>query len=929
MAAITLYPPIVDTYMPAFVAEDIEGNQQKECRIYFAISNYNTLGQINDSINRKDRIQSVWVSLVNQSTNVSVVDIQKHPSELIGFNVNEIIEDTSKIEDDKYYITLNADSLIGGQWERGVVYKAQLRFANIPVDSITGMGDILKYQDNFSEWSTICLLQGIKQPELVLNNFSSILAEDVVFNGFKNQIAGMIKFDKADNDFLHSYTIKLYKQSTLEKIYDSGVIYTNSFNPNEIDYLIKCGLEDGVRYILKIDYLSDKLYSGSREFKFLVLETAGGALNVDIKAVPNNEKGRIEIFISALGNQTMFGNLALRRASVKTNYTVWEDVHVFQIIDEEPIACSWADYAIESGVWYKYCVCRQDTYGHMGVATMVAEPSMVYLEDMFLMGEQQQLKIKYNPQISTFNFNVVETSTQTLGSKYPFVKRNANVKYRQFDISGLITYFMDVPDERYDNGNSVIDNERLFIDPEKDLYFNNQNLYDNFNSQNRITLYNNFTLERLFREKVQEFLTDGKVKLFNSATEGLILVKLMNVSFTPEQTLGRMLYNFKATAIEIGEPTLDELNKYKIQLIGSYKDILNYTKEKIKIFSIDDILNSNLVNDSEWVSLLDLLNNQEIKLNAYQDKNIEIKSIDKVSINFESEPYLIISKPNELIKVKNDIVPEEGDDLALGYIIKIDNQDTLVNANGGYIIDNNLISNVYFNINDNAQITCEYRIFEEENLLSTPSLLSYLPIVGQQMGVFNPENNIIYEYLKAKHEVYNFKNYYRLFSINELSIEAAPYTVFYLRDDYRNTYERFQLGDTGFLSLTDNDYFFTGLYFVGPHLLENVNDDYLEYNEFKFVAGELPEDEILVNNHVYSMTIKDAWEKFKDRGYYNNFFSEYLDYEGNIKEDEEGSINVICYQGGLYIFTEDNDVFMPCHAIINYFGEVEKGEFVE
>ena len=39
-----------------------------------------------------------------------------------------------------------------------------------------------------------------------------------------------------------------------------------------------------------------------------------------------------------------------------------------------------------------------------------------------------------------------------------------------------------------------------------------------------------------------------------------------------------------------------------------------------------------------------------------------------------------------------------------------------------------------------------------------------------------------------RRKLYNFKDYYRLFSINELSIEAAPYTVFYLRDDYRNTY---------------------------------------------------------------------------------------------------------------------------------------------
>jgi hypothetical protein len=38
----------------------------------------------------------------------------------------------------------------------------------------------------------------------------------------------------------------------------------------------------------------------------------------------------------------------------------------------------------------------------------------------------------------------------------------------------------------------------------------------------------------------------------------------MNVSLTPIDTLGRMLHSFKATAYEVGNFTIDNLNKYGI-----------------------------------------------------------------------------------------------------------------------------------------------------------------------------------------------------------------------------------------------------------------------------------------------------------------------------------------------------------------------------
>lgn len=70
--------------------------------------------------------------------------------------------------------------------------------------------------------------------------------------------------------------------------------------------------------------------------------------------------------------------------------------------------------------------------------------------------------------------------------------------------------------------------------------------------------------ERYFKLKVLEWLTNGKIKLFRSATEGNYLVRLTKVSLKPNDKLGRMLHSFSCTAFEMDEVTYDNLVGYGI-----------------------------------------------------------------------------------------------------------------------------------------------------------------------------------------------------------------------------------------------------------------------------------------------------------------------------------------------------------------------------
>jgi len=102
----------------------------------------------------------------------------------------------------------------------------------------------------------------------------------------------------------------------------------------------------------------------------------------------------------------------------------------------------------------------------------------------------KQLKLKYDFQISSYKTNISENKTDTIGSQYPFIRRNGNMYYRSFPIAGTITAYMDNI-ELFVNKSVLYGNEEitdLFIDYRGEDY--------NFNANKQY----NYIQERNFRE---------------------------------------------------------------------------------------------------------------------------------------------------------------------------------------------------------------------------------------------------------------------------------------------------------------------------------------------------------------------------------------------------------------------------------------------
>lgn len=282
---------------------------------------------------------------------------------------------------------------------------------------------------------------------------------------------------------------------------------------------------------------------------------------------------------------------------------------------------SWQDKTTEQGKSYLY------GYRNDNVRVTAATEAYSDFEYAFLSDGKRQLKIKFNPKMSTFKSTVFESKVDTLGGKYPFFFRNGDVEYKEIALQGLLSYQSDeeglfmggleslfaplvrriVPKyvkvrdyirSRYGDflGTSQVRAlvSDVFINKDNAIFYSedgvkyaevtDRKVPDNFDNYYlrfwnedpvRVEETERFmdetqtsakiaARERDFKIAALKWLNNGEPKLLRTAPEGNYLVRLMNVSLSPEESLGRMLHSFSATGYEIAECTIDNLIKYGI-----------------------------------------------------------------------------------------------------------------------------------------------------------------------------------------------------------------------------------------------------------------------------------------------------------------------------------------------------------------------------
>ena len=413
----------------------------------------------------------------------------------------------------------------------GQFYKVQLAY----VDS----DDIVGY------YSTVGIMKFTAKPSVEISDFNSSITNLNV-----TEYIGVYHNQNDVTEKAYEYKFDLYDRND-NLIESSGWTLHNSYADTSLiesidKYVIKYAFEQDVTY--KVQYCvrtNNNLEVKSP--KYLVMDSESVDPELRAKIVAELDYNNACINLNLIGERTPEGReyaatgaFLLSRASSLDNFSTWLPVSNFRMTGELPSAFLFRDYTIEQGATYIYSLQQYNDYGIYSNRLLTKEV-VAQFEDAYLFDGERQLKIRFNPKISSFKTVVLESKKNTIGSKYPFIFRNGAVEYKEFPINGLISYMMD--------------NDEFFISKEKDFYIKNWQDTTDITDENVM-------LERLFKLEVLDWLNNGKVKLFKSPQEGNYIVRLMNVNLTPIDSVSRMLHNFSCQASEIADFTPENLQVY-------------------------------------------------------------------------------------------------------------------------------------------------------------------------------------------------------------------------------------------------------------------------------------------------------------------------------------------------------------------------------
>ena len=317
-------------------------------------------------------------------------------------------------------------------------------------------------------------------------------------------------------------------------------------------YQFLWSFEINVKYFVQYSVkTNNNLVVNSPRYTIVATASIEPELDADLYSALDYDNGCINVWLESYkvwnketktyNQPRLAGMYALSRASSEQNFTIWTKIHYFQLSGQLPEGYIFQDFTVKQGETYRYAIQQYNTAGIYS-RRIITEDIQAAFEDAYLFDGKRQLRIRFNPQVSSFKTVVQENKKATMGSQFPFFFRNGYVEYKEFPISGLISYLSD-------------ENE-YFMNRVNDL-----KMPADWQDSTDIT-DENLSYERRFKLSVLDWLNNGEIKLFRSPAEGNYIVRLMNVSLTPNNSLSRMIHTFNCQATEVDNFTPDRLSKY-------------------------------------------------------------------------------------------------------------------------------------------------------------------------------------------------------------------------------------------------------------------------------------------------------------------------------------------------------------------------------
>ena len=335
-----------------------------------------------------------------------------------AYNDSKIDEKLEDIFSDNYTDNIVTFTIpISNKLKIGQFYKLQIAYAD--KDNKAGV------------YSTVGVAKFAQAGPAAIQGFQSgsINQNLKIFRGF---------YTVPDEDMYekeYSYQFSLYNINN-ELLYTSGELMHNN-NLEYDEWYFNRDLEESETFLLVYKVKTLNGLSVSSDI-YKVVENQLLTSNYIITVIPelDYENGCINIRLKT--TEDVFGQFSISRASEDSEYKEWLELKRFILPLENNNKIIFTDFLIEQGKSYEYSIQQRNNNGLLSERS-ISDPIKSDFEHMFLYDGSRQLKIKYNPKVSTFKDTVLESKTDTIGGTYPYIFRNKAVQYKEFALSGLLS----------------------------------------------------------------------------------------------------------------------------------------------------------------------------------------------------------------------------------------------------------------------------------------------------------------------------------------------------------------------------------------------------------------------------------------------------------------------------------------------------------
>ena len=642
-----LYPPQINGTIPAFYANTTKGTT--EIVVPFSMNRAVSFVEIEEFILQIKTLNGSLIGTV-PSKNFNKENLT------VTFNVRQ-------------YAT---------RFTIGSYYKLQLAYKE-------------KNTNEIGYYSTVGVIKYTTYPTVFIDKLSTSKT-----NPHQYDYAGV--YSQKDGDATEKlYSSKFIIYDNNDVFYESEEILHNNTNDTE-RYMavenfkfLKSLTENKVYQVEFIATTANGLVAKSPRYRIVQRKSVDPSIHADLKATLNFNNGYILLTFENCQEPIVSGSFLVSRCSNLNNYT-WEPIREFSLQSVRSDKWTYKDCTIEQGVLYKYSI-QQFNSNQVYSSRIESNLIEVDFEDAFLFDGERQLRIRFNPKISSFKTDLQEQKTDTIGHQYPYFTRNSHIYYKEFPISGLISYLSDENELFIKKSELKINyNEWDSADDRQSWQGVPKDRASNFYEITTQLTANNFISERTFKMTVLAWLNNGKPKLFRSPGEGNYLVRLMNASLSPTDSLSRMLHTFSCTAYEINNCNLETLASYKIydQSLG------NETQRHWISINIADYVDNfyqqmaynknSIYTKAYWREL------KETNPNAFYNL---INGLKEEYMESNGDQYLNILNGIELQEIfVVDFMP--------GSSIKINDEEIVIGTTGSYKVVNELDPFTSFSIDLNS-----------------------------------------------------------------------------------------------------------------------------------------------------------------------------------------------------------------------------------